>query len=187
MRAVVAVASCAENAFPDFAPRLRMAVVTVRPADGADVEGVLRVAHESWHAAHDDIVGADAVEEVLAEHYDAESVRAAIRREETVYRVAETGMGVVVGFSVAVHDGAETWVLGAIYVDPERWGEGVGSALLEAVQDGARSEGGDRLRLNVMAENDRARGFYESRGYDHVDDHHDDALDVDAAVYTRAL
>lgn len=78
-----------------------MAEFTVRPADPDDVEGIRRVGHDGWHAAHDDIVGSDAVDEVLAEYYDPESVRAEITRDETIYRVAVADDDVV-GFAVGV-------------------------------------------------------------------------------------
>lgn len=163
-----------------------MAEFTVRPAEPDDVDGIRRVSHDAWHAAHDDIVGSDAVDEVLAEYYDPESVRAGIKREETVYRVAVAD-DEVIGFAVGIPHEGETWTLGAIYVATDWWDEGVGSALLDAVEAGVREEDGERLRLHVMTANEQARRFYEARDYSHVADEYDETLDVETVVYARRV
>lgn len=56
-------------------------------------------------------------------------------------------------------------------VAPARQGEGVGTALLDAVvSDLRRRENGpDRLRVTARADDDRAREFYESRGFEVVE------------------
>lgn len=52
----------------------------------------------------------------------------------------------------------------AIAVDKELRGGGVGSALMDALEDRARASGSTRLSLDVSAKNEGARGFYERRG-----------------------
>ena len=54
--------------------------------------------------------------------------------------------------------------LGAIAVDKEVRGDGVGSVLMDAVEERARATGSTRLSLDVSAKNERARRFYERRG-----------------------
>ncbi len=158
----------------------------LRAAEPTDVEAIQQVAEASWHAAHDHIIGVDAVDEFLAEHYDRESVTAGILDDDSAYYVAELA-GNVVGFAVGVpHDDA-TWSLGAIYVHPDYWGGGIGTALLDAVESAARAAGGEHLRLVVMAENVRARRFYEACGYETNSVESDGPLDVQEATYTRAL
>jgi len=49
---------------------------------------------------------------------------------------------------------------------PERRGQGIGRALLGAVEEAARSEGCCKLTLEVLDSNDRARGLYTSFGFD---------------------
>jgi GNAT superfamily N-acetyltransferase len=44
-------------------------------------------------------------------------------------------------------------------------GKGIGSALLEACEQWARSRGSDRLTLSALVTNTRARALYERRGY----------------------
>ncbi|KAB1198942.1 GNAT family N-acetyltransferase [Haloferax sp. MBLA0078] len=62
-------------------------------------------------------------------------------------------------------DDAGLWV---IYVDPTRWGAGIGSALLDEVTAAVPSRY-DRLVLETFAANDVARQFYEARGFDVVE------------------
>lgn len=53
----------------------------------------------------------------------------------------------------------------AVYVDPDHAGEGVGSALLERLEETAHDRGLDSLGLHASV---NARGFYEERSYDPV-------------------
>jgi ribosomal protein S18 acetylase RimI-like enzyme len=54
--------------------------------------------------------------------------------------------------------------LQAIAVDKELQGDGVGSVLMDSLEERARSSGSTRLALDVSAKNERARRFYERRG-----------------------
>ena len=69
--------------------------------------------------------------------------------------VAELG-GAVVGFAAVV--GGE---LDGLFVEPDRWGLGIGRVLADAATLEARKRG---LTLKVVAA-PRARGFYESCGF----------------------
>lgn len=81
--------------------------------------------------------------------------------------------GEVVGFAQFVWDADATEafvgeggaMLQSLYVLPERWGEGVGTRLLEAGIDRLPPDR-ERLHLGVHEANDRAIGFYESRGFE---------------------
>jgi GNAT superfamily N-acetyltransferase len=57
------------------------------------------------------------------------------------------------------------WFLGYLYVVSERWGQGLGGALLDAVLAEARRRGGTRLHLWTGAANTRAQRLYRSRGF----------------------
>ena len=53
-----------------------------------------------------------------------------------------------------------------LFVVPERRGEGVGSALLDAAERALREAGAETVALEALASNERAREFYAARGYD---------------------
>jgi GNAT superfamily N-acetyltransferase len=62
---------------------------------------------------------------------------------------------------VSVSDG----VLETLYVVPERWSRGIGSALHDLALDRLREANVQEARLWTLTENHRARVFYEKRGW----------------------
>ena len=56
------------------------------------------------------------------------------------------------------------WYLQAVAVEREARGRGIGTALLTAAFEQARTSGADRLTLDVDVENGRARSLYERFG-----------------------
>ncbi len=71
----------------------------------------------------------------------------------------------VVGFASAERTWADEVELHTIYVHPDRWGEGVGAALLDEVAAWARAEGADRIACGVLADNAVGVGFFEAVGF----------------------
>lgn len=148
-----------------------MVDVTVRPADPRDVPGVQRVARRGWHAAYEDVLSAATIEAKLEEWYGQASIREYVEREDVGYFVA-TADGQVLGYASGgpSEEGDDVGFLGAIYVDPDRWGEGIGSRLLDRVESFLADRGYERLRFRVLAENDVGTSFYRSRGYEVVEE-----------------
>lgn len=161
----------------------------IRAATRADVEGVRRVAERAWHDAHEPIIGAEAVEEFLDEFYEREDFERRVDRDDVLHVVAAES-GEVVGFATArpvEEDGEGTFALGQLYVAPDRYGEGVGTDLLEYVEAAARDRGGEQIQLSVMSGNERAVGFYESRGYEQVEEFRDERVGTDSSKYVKPL
>jgi ribosomal protein S18 acetylase RimI-like enzyme len=74
-----------------------------------------------------------------------------------------------VGFSLERGDyerDAARGTVSNLYVVPERRGEGVGAALLDAAERALGEAGAERVALEALADNDRAVSFYADRGYD---------------------
>ncbi|QAU11668.1 GNAT family N-acetyltransferase [Halorubrum sp. BOL3-1] len=74
-----------------------------------------------------------------------------------------------VGFSLERGDYERDAVRGTVsnlFVAPERRDEGIGGALLDAAERALREQGADRVALEALADNDRARAFYAAHGYD---------------------
>ncbi|OLZ39926.1 GCN5 family acetyltransferase [Natrinema saccharevitans] len=176
---------------------------TVRPATVDDVWAVHEIARESWHAAYDDVLGSQRVDAVVDEWYaigDLESsIAAATGREDAAFLVAERPDddggdeprmdADRCGFAHAVPWPEDTSVafLARLYVHPAVWNEGVGTALLEALE-AALAETAERLRLAVLAANDVGIAFYESRGFDRVGTRPSDIGDgLEEHVYERRL
>ena len=141
----------------------------LRSAKPSDARAIERVARQSWHAAYDDFLGEEAVEEIVDEWYDRERLRDTAREDDPIFLVA-TEEGALRGFAHAgpssEHDG---WSLFRIYVAPDRWGEGVGAALLERVESEFEARGVSTYELAVLTVNDVGVSFYGSRGFDRFD------------------
>jgi ribosomal protein S18 acetylase RimI-like enzyme len=56
-------------------------------------------------------------------------------------------------------------MISGLAVDPARYRQGVGRALLDAAAVAAREQGATRLTLRVLAHNEGARRLYESAGF----------------------
>jgi GNAT superfamily N-acetyltransferase len=128
---------------------------TIRAASPADLESI-----RSLHAR--------CIDEVCSFEYDRDQIAAwlgaldsdrypAMLATHHVI-VAEDG-GTVVGFGMADLESAS---LNAIYVAPSRQREGIGSALVAAIEEAAGDAGTNRLDLNATL---GAVSFYESLGY----------------------
>jgi GNAT superfamily N-acetyltransferase len=142
----------------------------VRPANVADVPGIHGVAQRGWQAAYSDILDAETIDTALGEWYDPAETREAIERGAVGYFVA-TRDGDVVGYvSGGPADDPGLARLGAIYVEPDRWGEGIGGALLDAFEEFCRDCDCERLEFRVLAGNTVGRSFYRGRGYEPVDE-----------------
>lgn len=60
---------------------------------------------------------------------------------------------------------AGTLLMDGVFVAPQSRGLGVGSLLLDAITGHASAEGFDRVRLDVIDTNPRARALYERKGF----------------------
>jgi GNAT superfamily N-acetyltransferase len=118
------------------------------PSERAELEALQRRASDVWEEYRAD----------LAAHPDAIALAPAAGR----VRVAVSGDGGVVGFSVVLpaRDGA--CELDGLFVEPAAMRGGVGRALVTDAADRARAEGA--TRMSVIA-NPRAVGFYERVGF----------------------
>jgi ribosomal-protein-alanine N-acetyltransferase len=89
-----------------------------------------------------------------------------------------------VGYAVAVV-AEDVAVVPELAVDPGTQGRGLGSTLLASLLDELWDAGVGRVRLTARAGDDRARSFYESRGFDAVDRLQAHFADDDGVVYER--
>jgi len=147
--------------------------VDVRPAESSDVEGIYRVMRRSRREAFEGVLPAAALdwtadptegfrESVEATRAHDEQVMLVAVADGTVVGVAELGWQFHADQPFVGDSDAE---LHAIHVRPADWGEGIGTELL----DEAIAELPPRvsaLALSVLEGNERARAFYEHRGFE---------------------
>ena len=175
----------------------------IRPLRGRpDARGVLRVNRAAWRAAYAHIVS-DEVLSRLAEAPTADDVdrwygQLDVAEADGRVLVADrksAGAPDVVGYAyVRWGDDTKEFVgedeagLKELYVAPDYWREGVGSALLERVVVAAR-DAASALKLETLAENRRGRAFYEAEGFERVESSSFELLGqtYPTVVYARRL
>jgi ribosomal protein S18 acetylase RimI-like enzyme len=153
-----------------------MADVTVRPAGPADVSDILRIAEAGWKAAYEGIIAQETIDAAMEEWYDSDGTRDLVERDDVGYFVVvEDGTEDVVGYvSGGPGESGDVAKLGAIYTHPDRWGEGIGTALLDRFESFCREEGFDAVEFSVLAGNDVGASFYRKHGYEVVDESESD-------------
>ncbi len=137
-----------------------------RPAVAADLESIQTVARAGWHAAYDAILGQSAVETTVKTWYSETSLQSRIESANRVFLVA-VDAGEIVGFvdGGPSSDGPCAAVVSALYVHPNRWNEGIGSALLERLFERFQGADYDDVWLAVLADNAVGRAFYEAHEF----------------------
>ena len=181
-----------------------MAGVTVRQSMPTDVAGIQRVARRGWEAAYGELLAEETIERAMNEWYAGESIREQITGGDVAHFVACEPPRVSNGASGkqrdprAVADGAvigyvgggvpedDRGAVGALYVDPDRWGEGIGTRLFERELDALAERGATRVTIRVLAANTLGRSFYESRGFEVVETSEDDLFGETRAAVTYA-
>lgn len=170
----------------------------IRPLAGReDVPGIVCAHGRAWQTAYDGLLPDSVLEDITTSPTDED-----VQRWLEGFRENEDGVLVatvddrVVGFAEFRWGDVETKSfvddgeagLKAIYVDPDLWDEGVGTALLEAgIERLPRSV--DTVRLEVFVGNERGRQFYEARGFEATETTKTEVAGerYDAVVYTLRL
>ena len=146
----------------------------VRGFQGADdVPGVVRVHGRAWRTAYADLLPRRVLENVAVDpspEYERRWLESLASNPDGVFVASEDGD--VVGFADVRWGDAETKSfvgpdeaeLKAIYVDPDHWGTGVGTALLERGLE-ALPAAVSTIRLEMLAGNEVGKQFYEARGF----------------------
>ncbi|AQT81501.1 hypothetical protein B1R94_22965 [Mycolicibacterium litorale] len=143
-------------------------MIEVREATAADTMAVAEVHVRSWQQGYHGLIAQDYLDGLRAQD------RATRYRFDSMdlagpYTLVAVDHGMVHGhISIGrsrdddLTDAGEVW---ALYVDPPHWGAGVGDALIATGCDRLRRAGYRRASLWVLADNLRARRFYERSGW----------------------
>jgi len=135
----------------------------LRPAEPADALDVARVHVRSWQVGYRKLLPDEYLDglrpEQRAERYDFATTD--VRRPTTV---VATESGVICGFATTAPahdlDVPQCGELCALYVDPDWWGQGVGTALISAARTRLFDQGFRHAVLWLLAGNQRAERFY---------------------------
>ena len=141
-----------------------MIAVSIRDAIIDDVPGIQEIAQRSWAATYGDFLPDGTIEAVLEDRYARPQLEVPVAAEGTVYLVAATDD--VIGFASAAPTDEHEAQLYSIYVDPDRWNAGIGTELLDGVTEQLKGSSVERLRVEVLADNQVGVAFFESQGFE---------------------
>lgn len=122
---------------------------------------------QAWHDAYDGLLPAAVIAGMTIERRTAMWERIIGSDDQRAW-LAQGQQGVIGVASAAGAVDPKGWgQLYTIYVVRSAWGTGAGSRLWEAVQDGLTDMGFVQRQLYVLDTNNRARRFYEHKGWVH--------------------
>jgi ribosomal protein S18 acetylase RimI-like enzyme len=132
--------------------------LAVHRAEIADAEAIGRLLHDFNREFEEPSPGPDRL---------AERIRQLIAAEEITVLVGGTAPDglAVLRFRPAIWTEALECYLAELYVVPDRRGEGLGRALMEAAMKLARRAGADHMDLGTGEDDVAARALYESLGF----------------------
>jgi ribosomal protein S18 acetylase RimI-like enzyme len=143
------------------------ATFDVRPCRWRDVANASRMLKASWHATYDSILGERLAVERGRWAYSTGPLKGWVVQSKlsphSTRMLIATQDGMAAGLATAQLD-ASGIVLWMLYVDPERKGKGIGTALLQAAIDGFA--GAKSIRVEVLRGNVAAIAWYKARGFE---------------------
>jgi GNAT superfamily N-acetyltransferase len=144
-----------------------MAEFKIRPAVPADSEGIARVRIDTWYVAYRGLIADEFLAGLSLERDTARWQENFANHRPPFTFVAEAEGGVV-GFCCGGPErGADPEYGGelyAIYILPERQGQGIGKALLDAGCGWLSKNGFTKMLIWVLKDNQPARAFYAALG-----------------------
>ncbi len=137
--------------------------IAVRTAVASDIPGVSSVAAESWRSTYAGLIPDSAIEQFLSGAYSGEQLLRTIERFGAGFAIASNN-GENIGYAIAGRNRENRGELVALYVRPSWHRRGIGSRLWTACAEHLVQIGCSTMELWVLAGNDNAISFYESRG-----------------------
>jgi GNAT superfamily N-acetyltransferase len=140
--------------------------VSVRTAEPSDAEAIARVHVTAWESAYRGLI-ADSVIDARTVEVRIEQWTSRLREDERIAFVACDAGNTIEGFATAVlledsDSGFESY-LQTLYVSPQAWRRGIGTALLLAIAARLRAAGAKNMALRTLRHGG-ARAFYERLG-----------------------
>lgn len=139
--------------------------MTIRGATTDDIEGIRRVARQSWRTDYPEILSRETAEEAVEEWYDLDRLEEEIESDDALIPVFETDGGAIGGFAHVVWD-ARTGTVLRLYVAPDHRGRGIGTDLLTWTVDALADRDVERVRALVLSENEPGNAFYRAFGFE---------------------
>ena len=167
---------------------IRLADVTVQPAEPADADTIARLHVRSWRSAYVGMLPAEFLDGPVGEDLPA-LWRRRFSSEDTERKTVLKAVhhGSLIGFACVLHDADPSWgpLLDNLHVAPEMKGQGIGRLLFNAVRQAVAPA--SQFHLWVLEANAPARRFYERLGGVEVERRLVDVTTSVAALQLRYL
>ncbi len=144
------------------------AQLTIRKAGLADIPVIKTIAYQTWPVAYGEILTQAQLDYMLEKSYSETALQFQIITERHQFFLAVKD-NITLGFASVSEEAPGEFKLNKLYVLPDTQKTGAGKALLKAVIEHARSQGGKTLRLQVNR-NNPARNFYEKQGFSIIEE-----------------
>ncbi|MFC4336093.1 GNAT family N-acetyltransferase [Salininema proteolyticum] len=148
----------------------------IRPSTAADARDIFRVRKKSWKAAYAGVISAEFMDRIQEEPTPLQIRGFDNLMDDRYTYVAVDGERVAAFLTVGHYrdqdtpdhtrrpeEGGEIW---ALYADPAYYRSGVGTMLMKAGLARLDEQGLSPVRLWVLRENERAKAFYRSQGFE---------------------
>lgn len=160
----------------------------VRTASERDLLAIKALLVETWHATYDAIYGVERVNEITGTWHTPASLKARLTQPNSEFLVADDGETIAGVAFAAVTDDPKVVMLRQLYVLPAFQHKGIGSMLLEEIEDSFPEA--NTLRLEVEGANAPAIRFYEASGFTEIgksSDCGDSDSGIPALVFEKRL
>ena len=128
-----------------------------------EVDAVSALARIVWQATYPALISQAQIDILLGDRYAASRIRTQLDDPRHAWWAAQQNQALV-GFAHAVLDDADC-KLDKLYVHPDCQRQGIGAALLHAVQSWAKQQQARRLWLQVNRGNAQAIAAYQKYGF----------------------
>ena len=142
-----------------------MSDVSVREATEADARAIATVHVRSWQEAYAHVFPPERLAALSVDEREELARTILSRPERGTVLVAEVDGAVAGHASVGAANLEAAGEVYAIYADPAHWDKGVGRALMRRALELLGERGFTEAVLWVLADNPRARRFYEAGGW----------------------
>jgi ribosomal protein S18 acetylase RimI-like enzyme len=139
--------------------------VRIRAAEPGDARRIAEIHVRSWRAAYRGILPDSVLDELSVEERERSWEALLSGGGDAWLTLVAEEEAVLAGFCSVATPGGEAAEIGALYVDPDRWRRGVGSALMSATLAALSERGRHDAVLWVLPENQPALAFYERFGF----------------------
>lgn len=141
--------------------KLRNAVIT-------DIKNIIDLAHISWHDTYSNIITEEQIHFMLQKFYNEDVLFEHIASTQNILRILETEEGDLIGYSHTIYVSDKEARLSKIYFYPQYKAQGLGTYMLQDVENILKDKGIEFLTLNVNR-NNPALHFYLKKGFSIID------------------